>query len=131
MKFYIKEAREQARYSQKQLAEIIGVAPNTFHGYESGKHDPKSDQLIKIARACNVTVDYLMGLSDDPHKTSDRKKASDADFSAPEEGISLEESNRLLVALGYIKEGEQLSSDDLTFLTHIVGLLDAWFSKGH
>lgn len=43
--------------------------------------------------------------------------------------ISLEKSNDLLVALGLIKEGQQLSDDDLAFLTHIVGLLDAWFSK--
>lgn len=65
MKFYIKEAREQAGFSQKELAEKIGVAPNTFHGYESGKHDPKSDQLIKIATACNVSVDFLLGVSFD------------------------------------------------------------------
>lgn len=43
MNFFIKEAREKAGFSQKELAEIVGVAPNTFHGYESGKHDPKSD----------------------------------------------------------------------------------------
>lgn len=64
MEFRIKEAREKAGYSQKELAEIIGVAPNTFHGYESGKHDPKSDLLIKIANACHVTTDFLLGTSD-------------------------------------------------------------------
>lgn len=60
MQFYIKEARELAGYSQKELAEIVGVAPNTFHGYESGKHDPKSALLVKIASACHVSVDYLL-----------------------------------------------------------------------
>lgn len=64
MEFRIKEAREKAGYSQKELAEIIGVAPNTFHGYESGKHDPKSDLLIKIANTCHVTTDFLLGTSD-------------------------------------------------------------------
>lgn len=61
MKFRIREARERAGYSQKELAEIIGVAQNTFHGYESGKHDPKTELLSKIATACNVTVDFLLG----------------------------------------------------------------------
>ena len=61
MEFRIKEAREKAGYSQKELAQIIGVAQNTFHGYESGKHDPKSDLLIKIAQACNTTTDFLLG----------------------------------------------------------------------
>jgi hypothetical protein len=31
--------------------------------------------------------------------------------------------------MGYIREGEQLSDDDLAFLTHVMGLLDAWFSR--
>lgn len=61
MKFRIREARERAGYSQKELAQIIGVAQNTFHGYESGKHDPKPELLNKIADACNVTVDFLLG----------------------------------------------------------------------
>lgn len=67
MKFKIKEARESAGYTQKELAAIIGVAPNTFHGYESGKHDPKSDYLQKIASACDVTVDFLLGITDAPN----------------------------------------------------------------
>ena len=69
MKFQIKEARERAGFSQRELAEIIGVAPNTFHGYESGKHDPKSDLIAKIAQACGTTVDYLLGISNDPYGT--------------------------------------------------------------
>ena len=62
MRLYIKEAREIAGLSQKALAEKVGVAPNTFNGYETGKHDPKSDLLIKISRACNVTTDFLLGI---------------------------------------------------------------------
>lgn len=60
MQFYIKEAREIAGLSQKELAEQIGVAPNTLHGYESGKHDPKSDLLVAISSVCHVSVDFLL-----------------------------------------------------------------------
>lgn len=42
MKFFIKEAREKAGLSQKELAELIGVAPNTMHGYESRNQLSKS-----------------------------------------------------------------------------------------
>lgn len=73
MNFHIKEAREKAGFSQKELAEIVGVAPNTFHGYESGKHDPKSDLLVKIAQACNVSVDFLLGISGQSY--NDTKKS--------------------------------------------------------
>jgi len=62
MDMKIREAREMAGLAQNELAAKIGVAPNTLHGYESGKHDPRSDMLIKIAKACGVTVDFLLGL---------------------------------------------------------------------
>lgn len=62
MRLYIKEAREIAGLSQKELARLLGVAPNTFNGYETGKHDPKSDLLKQIAHACGVSTDFLLGL---------------------------------------------------------------------
>jgi transcriptional regulator with XRE-family HTH domain len=61
MKFFIKEARERAGISQAQLAESIGVNATTLSGYETGRHDPKSDTLILIAKVCSTTVDYLLG----------------------------------------------------------------------
>ena len=60
---------------------------------------------------------------------SPETKKSPAPAEAETEEVSLEETDRLLVALGLIKEGEQLSDDDLAFVGHIVGLLDAWFRK--
>lgn len=62
MRLYIKEARELIGLSQKELAEKVGIAPNTFNGYETGKHDPKSDILIRIANVCGVTTDFLLGI---------------------------------------------------------------------
>lgn len=76
-----------------------------------------------------------LGLSlNEPEKKSiaTTKKSPDVTEVAPEdEAISLEESNKLLVALGYITEGEDLSDADLAFLTHVIGLLDAWFDQRH
>lgn len=64
MKSRIVLAREYAKLNQKELAKILGISPSTLNGYERGNHDPKSDGLIKIAKACNVTTDFLLGLSD-------------------------------------------------------------------
>lgn len=67
MKLRIKEARERAGLSQKQLAEYLNIKPNTFSGYETGAHDPKSNILMEIAKLCNTTVDYLLCLVDNPN----------------------------------------------------------------
>ena len=100
MKFQIKEAREKAGYSQKELAKIIGVAPNTFHGYESGKHNPKSVLLIEIAKTCNVSVDFLLGLSDKPNLNLDPPAAQYSDFTELLDKLTPEQVGE---AKGYIK----------------------------
>jgi len=100
MKFQIKEAREKAGYSQRELAEIIGVAPNTFHGYESGKHDPRSVLLIEIAKACDVSVDFLLGLSDKPNSNLAPSATIYSDITALLDKLTPEQVGE---AKGYIK----------------------------
>lgn len=121
MRFYIKEAREEAGFSQRELAEIVGVAPNTFHGYESGKHDPKSDLLVKIAIACHVSVDFLLGIQNKESKkitplysSEARKLAKDFDTldshgQSAVRGLMDEELNRMaeLDELAKFREPEE------------------------
>lgn len=68
MKNRIVLAREYAGLSQKELAYKLGISPSTLNGYEKGNHDPKSVGLIGIAKICNVTTDFLLGLSDNINK---------------------------------------------------------------
>lgn len=120
------EVRERNGYTRKRLAEELGKPYATITKYENGEREAGSGYLISIAEKFNVTTDYLLGIEDDQ---SAETKKSPAPAESETEEVSLEETDRLLVALGLIKEGEQLSDDDLAFVGHIVGLLDAWFRK--
>ena len=82
MKFYIKEARERVGLSQKELAALLKIKPTTFNGYETGAHDPKSDILVKIAKQCNTSVDFLLGCTNDPtpHKTKKAPAQGESDI---------------------------------------------------
>ena len=62
MNFRIREARIAANLTQEQLAKKLGIKNSTLSGYEIGAHDPKSNTLVEIARICNTTTDYLLGL---------------------------------------------------------------------
>lgn len=62
----IKEARKRAGHSQKNLAALIGVSPSTLVGYESYARCPRPETLVKIAKSCHCTIDYLMGYSENP-----------------------------------------------------------------
>ena len=119
------EIREKNGYTRKRLADELGRPYRTITKYETGEREPGHEYLIEIAKKFGVTTYYILGLEE-------IKKSPGAEDSAPgEAAISLEDSNKLLEALGLIGEGQKLSDDDLAFLTHIVGLLETWFSKGH
>lgn len=50
--------------SQKQLAKELNVKRVNITNYELGKRMPSYDTLIKLANFFNVSIDYLLGLTD-------------------------------------------------------------------
>lgn len=127
----IAEARKAIGMSQKTLAKELGIAANTLSGYENGNHKPDSDILVAVSSITGCTVDYLLNRVDGFHEYYDpnNQKKAPASAEAETREISLEETDKLLVALGLIKEGEQLSDDDLAFLEGIITLLNTWFKR--
>lgn len=69
----IKEARQERGLSQEELAQIINSTKSAISRYESGKRQPRLDQLRRIANALNVTVGFLQG-----YESMDSKQIIDA-----------------------------------------------------
>lgn len=124
MEFYeeLKAARIKAGLTQQQIADEIGITKSTYCGYETAKRNPDPQRIKQLAKVLHISADTLLD-------TGIEKEKAPASTEAETREISLEETDKLLVALGLIKEGEQLSDDDLAFVGHIVGLLDTWFRK--
>ena len=59
----LKEARERRGMTQKEVADIIGVAKSL---YESGNREPNVQTIKKIADTLNVSADDLLGLNTEP-----------------------------------------------------------------
>lgn len=57
----LKELRKSKKYTQKQISELIGISQTTYAGYETGKHEPNIEILIKIADIHKISLDYLTG----------------------------------------------------------------------
>ena len=60
----LKELRDEAGLSQGDIAEKFSVAQNTVSSWENGKRDPDTDTVKKIAAFFDVSIDYLLGVSD-------------------------------------------------------------------
>ena len=56
----IRMYRKTAGLTQKMLAAKCGMAEITIRQYESGKREPRSRQLTRIADALNISADSLI-----------------------------------------------------------------------
>lgn len=48
-------------YSQKQVADKIGVSPSVVSGYETGERTPSTEVLLSLSYLYNTSSDYLLG----------------------------------------------------------------------
>ena len=123
----LKLMKEKSGMTTREISEKSGIPEPTLEKLFAGAtKEPKLKTMQQLVHFLGYTLDDL-----DKKEENTEKSPSTAEAVPGEDHISIEESNQLLVALGLIKEGEDLSDDDLAFLEHIIGLLDAWFRKGH
>lgn len=57
----LRELREARGLSQSQLAQLVGVDQSDLSHIEAGRHDPRLDTALKLARALGVSVEELVG----------------------------------------------------------------------
>lgn len=62
----LRECREKAEYTQFQVAIYSDITETAYSNYERAKQMPKLDILIRIADVYKVSVDYLVGRTDNP-----------------------------------------------------------------
>ena len=66
MKFKrIKDLREDNDKLQKDIANLLGISQQYYSKYELGSFTIPTEQLIKLAKFYNVSIDYIVGLTDD------------------------------------------------------------------
>ncbi len=62
----LKRFRQYAKITQKQAAAAAHVSERNYQYYEYGKVVPNAEVLIALADFFDVSLDYLVGRSDDP-----------------------------------------------------------------
>ena len=64
----LKKVRLENQNTQKQVADGIHIAEQAYQRYEYGKVVPSALVLIALADYFDVSLDYLVGRSDDPER---------------------------------------------------------------
>ncbi len=58
------ECRKSAKLTQKQVADILGVAQPVYQRFENGIFECNYEQLVKLAEIFDVSIDYILGKAD-------------------------------------------------------------------
>lgn len=65
---HLRAIRKKHNSTQKQVATAIGVSERNYQDWEYGNTKPTFDALISLADYFDVSLDYLVGRSEDPQR---------------------------------------------------------------
>lgn len=82
----LQELRKDKGLSQEDLAKILGVSHYTVSSYECNRSDPDDKSKVILAKLFDVSVDYMVGLVDEPvsYNREGRSVKIPSDFSDKE-----------------------------------------------
>ena len=63
----LKQIRKEKGISQLKLAMELNTNQNTISRYETGEREPGINELIRIADYFDVSIDYLLERTNNPH----------------------------------------------------------------
>ena len=58
--------RKEKNTMQKDIASLLGLSVRAYQFYEKNENEPNLSNLIKLADYFDVSLDYLVGRSDNP-----------------------------------------------------------------
>ena len=62
----IRELREDHDLTQKEVSKALNCSQQVYSNYELGQRDIPTEILINLSSYYNVSVDYILGISDNP-----------------------------------------------------------------
>ena len=65
----MKDLRNDRDKTQTDIANVLGTSYQYYATYEDGTRDIPLRRAIILAKYYKVSLDYLAGLSDDPHQS--------------------------------------------------------------
>lgn len=107
----LKELRKEQQLSQRSLADKLDISQQSITAWETGRSEPTSGALTKIANFFGVSADYLLGQTDikAPHSAADEKDLKEfldqnleAGMRYDDQELTEEDKERLKIALTQI-----------------------------
>lgn len=89
--------RKELGYNKRELVKHLPLNYSTYANYESGIREPNSEVLQNIAKFYNVSVDFIMGITDNRKRIDDVLKISDLEYDHINRYRSLDDHSKRLI----------------------------------
>ncbi|NCB74967.1 MAG: XRE family transcriptional regulator [Clostridia bacterium] len=66
----LRDLRKAKGYQQKEIAELLGISPQTYNGYETGRNEPPIEVLVRFSYLYELPIDILVQ-KDRQHKENE------------------------------------------------------------
>lgn len=66
----LKELREKQNIMAKDIASLLQISYRNYQRYEKGEIDPPISKILLLAEFYNVSIDYLVGRTNNPKITN-------------------------------------------------------------
>ncbi len=64
----LKQLQTTNKLLKKDIANAVGISLMGYYRYERGEREPTLSTLVSLADYFNVSLDYLVGRSDNPER---------------------------------------------------------------
>ena len=113
----LKSLRKEKNLNQSEVAEELGIARTTYANYEQGKRFPGKENLIAIAEYFGVSIDYLLGETDEKQSSDKVINEISKDEELLEFYNAIKENNELK---RLFKHSKALSSKSIKQIVEII-----------
>lgn len=116
----LKECREKkklknSRWTQRYVAEKIGMARTTYTAYENGTKTPQPDTINNLAILLDVSNDYLMGRTNEIHAIP-KETWDNYVFLPVISTLSLDKDTSLPPPIAYMPTDKELLDESATYI---------------
>ncbi len=91
-RLYEEAKKEDPKMNQQKFADKCGMSRSIFKSYLDSGHDPSGTNILSVAQACNVSTDWLLGLSKTRNRNIALERHSGIEFFTEEEIADIRDS---------------------------------------
>ena len=82
----LRDLREDHDLNQTQVASILNMSQSGYSKYETGENDVPTAILIRLARYYHVSIDYLLGQTNEKKRYAEVPQSEENDNKTPQDG---------------------------------------------